>query len=592
MHQLFIKMSSVFGLLVFVAISTADTAEKQPIALKGDPYARETAEQRDQRMAWWREAKFGMFIHWGIYAVPAGEHEGVRDAEWIMRRAKIPVKRYREYAREFTAEDYKPEAWVELAEMAGMRYIVITAKHHDGFALYPTEVSDWDVVDATPVKRDVLAPLAKATRAKGLKFGLYYSHSQDWVHPGGAKWRIAEGDGWDETHKGSYDEYLKKIAVPQVREILTRYQPDVLWWDTPHYMTAERAEPLAELLALRPGIIHNDRLGGGYHGDTETPENFIPPTGYPGRDWETCMTTNDNWGYVRDDNDWMTLDEVVFKLVDIVSKGGNYLLNVGPDASGNIPEPAVRLLTAVGKWMDANGEAIYGTQASPFSCRLPWGRCTRKADGGDTLLYLHVFNRPETGEVLLPGLQNKVLSASMLNDDQPLKVTTSAHGPRIRMTKHNKDTVSVTLKVRIMGSPEVRELPVLPDPDRVIRLTPGDAGVTGELKLMQHFGIDQISNWERSGDVISWEFEAGQSGTHQLRFKGAASEAGQVILVEGVGKLTCKVPKTSNMKREFKVVDVGEVKLEKGKTYRIRLQPMEDGWKSANVHSLELVPVD
>ena len=338
-------------------------------AMEGDPYANETTAQRDARMAWWRDAKFGMFIHWGVYAVPAGTCDGTKIdgiGEWIMLKGKIPVARYRAYANDFNPTKYDPVAWVALAKETGMRYMVITAKHHDGFALFPTAASKWNIVDATPWKKDLIAPLADAARAQGLKFGLYYSQAQDWTHPGGAKAGYKDGDGWDDAHKGSFDQYIDQIAVPQVREILTRYQPDVLWWDTPHLMTGDRASKLAALLPLRPGIIHNNRLGEGYKGDTETPEQHIPATGFPGRDWETCMTMNDTWGFKSDDHNWKPLPKLIHNLVDIVSKGGNYLLNVGPTADGEIPPESVKLLQQVGAWMKVNGESIYGTHASPF----------------------------------------------------------------------------------------------------------------------------------------------------------------------------------------------------------------------------------
>jgi alpha-L-fucosidase len=225
--------------------------------------AAETPGERDERMRWWRDAKFGLFIHWGVYAVPAGTYNGRQVpgiGEWIMRRGPIPVAEYRAYAKQFNPVKYDPEAWAALAQEAGMKYIVITSKHHDGFALFDSKVTDWDIVDATPYKKDVVAPLANAARKRNLKFGLYYSQAQDWTHPGGAKSGLKEGEGWDEVHKGSFDDYLQKIAVPQVREILTNVKPDILWWDTPTWMTRPRAEPLNALLSLRPGVITNNRL--------------------------------------------------------------------------------------------------------------------------------------------------------------------------------------------------------------------------------------------------------------------------------------------------------------------------------------------
>ena len=563
----------------------------EPPVREDDPYANETMQQRDARMAWWREAKFGMFIHWGVYAVPAGVHNNVRDGEWIMRRAEIPVKEYRDYAKRFTAENYDPQAWVDLASRAGMRYIVLTAKHHDGFALYPSSASDWNAVDASPAGRDLIAPLAGAARAKGLKFGLYYSHSQDWVHPGGAKWRYEEGAGWDDAHKGAYDDYLKSIAIPQVREILTRYQPDLLWWDTPHYMTPERASPLAELLRLRPGIIHNDRLGGGYHGDTETPENFIPPAGLPGKDWETCMTMNDNWGYVLDDHDWKSSNTIIRQLVDIVSKGGNYLLNVGPDATGRIPQESVDRLNAVGRWMKVNGEAVYGTHAGPFSCRLPWGRVTTKSEGADTVLYLHILDFPEDGRLVLPGLKSEVLSTGLLGSTLRPSLAASPYGLSVILpckAEERDPETGTTIQLLVKGKPEVVKTPVLADPDGVTRLTPMDARLSGALELGQSFGRDRVDHWQNPSDQMSWTFVAAKSGTCSVRLKAATEADGQVVMMDGPGDFKIAVPKVELAKRDVRTVEVGSVELKQGKTYCLRLQAHAEDWKSVNVFGVEL----
>ena len=249
---------------------------------------------KTNRMAWWEEAKFGMFIHWGVYAVPAGTYNGKQIdglGEWIMHRGKIPVKEYKAYAKEFNPVKYNPEAWAKLAKEAGMKYLVITSKHHDGFALFDSKVTDWDIVDATPYGKDLLKPLADACRKEGIKLRFYYSQAQDWNHPGGA----AGGGHWDKAQDGSMDEYIDKIAVPQVKEILENYGGlDILWWDTPTDMTKERAEKFLPVIEKYPQLITNNRLGGGYEGDTETPEQFVPATGYPGRHWEVCRTIINN----------------------------------------------------------------------------------------------------------------------------------------------------------------------------------------------------------------------------------------------------------------------------------------------------------
>jgi len=411
-------------------------------------------QSKPDKMDWWKEAKFGLFIHWGVYSVPAGVYDG-KDVEgigeWIMNRGKIPTARYQAYAKEFNPVKYDPEAWVKMAKDAGMKYLVITSKHHDGFTLFETKASKWNIVEATPYGKDLLKPLADACHKNGIKLGFYYSQAQDWNNQGGA----ASGGHWDKAQDGSMDEYIDKVAVPQVKEILSNYgQVDILWWDTPTDMTKERAEKFLPVLAEYPNLITNNRLGGGYNGDTETPEQFVPATGFPGRNWETCMTMNDTWGYKSKDNNWKSTKEIIQTLIDIVSKGGNYLLNVGPTSEGLVPQPSIERLAEVGKWMKINGEAIYGTTASPFSY-LPWGRCTQKGNK----LYLHVFDWPEDGKIALPVL-NKISRAYLLSDPKKtLKVEKSKSKNTITLVGNTPDKIASVVVVELNSTPEVLQLP-------------------------------------------------------------------------------------------------------------------------------------
>jgi alpha-L-fucosidase len=413
----------------------------------------ETPAQRDARMAWWREAKFGLFIHWGVYAVPAGRYgNNTNYGEWIMNSAKIPVATYREFAKQFNPTKYNPELWVKTAKDAGMKYIVITSKHHDGFTLYPSAASKWNIADATPYKRDLLGPLVRAAHSEGLKIGFYYSQSQDWNNPGGAKSGFKEGEGWDDAHKGDYDEYLQNVAVPQTREILTRYPIDILWWDTPMHMTPQRAAPLAALAKLRHGTIMNNRLGGGFKGDTATPEQFVPQTGYPG-DWETCMTLNGHWGYNAYDQNWKSATDLIRKLADICAKGGNFLLNVGPTAEGEFPPACVERLQEVGKWLRVNGDAIYGSSRSPFAY-LSWGVATRK---GSTL-YLHVFDWPKDGKLVVP-LDNEAKSATLLADGKMLAGKRANGKIVIEVPTTAPDAADSVIALEIKGEPLTSPLP-------------------------------------------------------------------------------------------------------------------------------------
>ena len=407
------------------------------------------------KMAWWKDAKFGMFIHWGVYSVPAGAYNGKHFpgiGEWIMNHAKIPVAEYKQYAKQFNPVKYDPEAWVRMAKAAGMKYIVITSKHHDGFALFDSKVTDWDVVDASPYGKDLLKPLIAECRKQGIKIGLYYSQAQDWNHPGGA----ASGGKWDTAQEGDFDHYIDKIAIPQVREILKNYGGlDIIWWDTPQDMTPARAAKFMELLKDYPNLVFNNRLGGGINGDTETPEQFVPATGFPGRNWESCMTMNDTWGFKSDDHNWKSTATMIRQLADVVSKGGNMLLNIGPNSLGEIPQPSVERLAAIGKWISVNKESVYATTASPFPY-LSWGRCTRKGQK----LYLHIFNYPANGKLALP-MGNNISKAYLLaNRNKSLAVKTANGRSVIQLPVNIPDTINTVVVVEFPGEPVVAPSPV------------------------------------------------------------------------------------------------------------------------------------
>src|SRR5579859_4533642 len=430
----------------------------------------------NDRMQWWREARFGLFIHWGVYAQLAGTwqgHEIGHGGEWIMNRGKISVADYHQVARRFNPVKYDADAWVRMAKDAGMKYIVITAKHHDGFALFGSKASKWNIVDATPYGKDLLKPLAAACRKYGMRLGFYYSQAQDWNNPGGAAARKVAAEGWPNPdsaqidaytlgHSGHWDaaqtadsmsDYIDKVAVPQVRELLTNYgDVAVLWWDTPTNMKDEYAEKLKALLALQPGIITNDRLKRpNFSGDYKTPEQKIPNLAdLDGKDWETCMTMNGTWGYKSYDNKWKSPATLIHNLIDIASKGGNYLLNVGPKADGTFPEQSIQDLREIGAWMKVNGEAIYGTKASPLA-PLAWGRCTRKTSGEGTTLYLSVFDWPANGKLQVPGLKNKIISASLLSGGQGLKTEQTADGLVIDVPADAQDKTATVVKLLVQG---------------------------------------------------------------------------------------------------------------------------------------------
>jgi alpha-L-fucosidase len=431
----------------------------------------ETAAQKNARMAWWREARFGMFIHWGLYSIPAGSWHGKQIpgiGEWIMNNASIPVADYKALAPQFNPTSYNAHDIVALAKSAGMKYIVITAKHHDGFAMFNSEADPFSITAASPFKRDPLRELADECRKQGIKLGFYYSQDQDWTAPGGAAYKTGNHDSpnhhWDPAQNGDFATYLHKKAIPQLKELLTHYGdfPAVIWFDTPtDDMTPALAGEIVALLNQHPKLIWNNRLGGGYKGDTETPEQFIPAQGYPGRDWEACMTMNDTWGYKSYDTNFKSTETLLRNLIDIASKGGNYLLNIGPDSKGNVPPAEIERLHQVGQWLAVNGEALYGTKPTLFGDEAGSFSTTEKDHEGKPKfipawnwrsttaahkVYIELFTWP-SGSFHLDKMPRTVTKAYLLADKshKALKVTSSASGLDVTLPAQSLDPIATTL---------------------------------------------------------------------------------------------------------------------------------------------------
>lgn len=451
---------------LLVCVSTLQAADSPP-----SPDA--DAAGREIRLRWFREGKFGLFIHWGLYALPAGYWKGERSpgiGEWIQHRMKIPAPEYAGLARQFTAAQFNADTWAELAADAGMTYVVLTAKHHDGFALFKSAASSFNVVDATPFGRDVVRELAAACARRGLRFGVYYSQAQDWHEPGGA------GNNWDfaanaeKERDGSFDAYLQGKVETQLRELLTGYGPLALvWFDTPHMMTTNgRADRLVRLVrALQPDCLIDGRLGG--TGDyVSTDDNVVPNAGSASA-WEVPATMNQTWGYRRDDRNWKSPGEVVFRLVDVVSKGGNYLLNVGPMADGTVPQICAENLRAVGDWLKVHGEAIYGAGRTPFgeefgepaahlrhrSGTAPFlaftdWRCTTKPGR----LYFTLFHVEHDRTFALPAFRNRIRDVRRLDDPrrESIPVRVDASGVRyFEVSREVNDLMGTVYVVEFEG---------------------------------------------------------------------------------------------------------------------------------------------
>ena len=408
------------------------------------------ADKSTGRAAWLDEAKYGMFIHWGVYSTLA-------NGEWVMCRSQIPVADYRKMASQFNPVKFNADEWVAVAKAAGMKYITITSKHHDGFAMFDSDATDYSIVDYTPFKRDVLQELKAACDKAGIKLGFYYSQTQDWEFPGGAgrKWDLA-------AQKGDFREYIDTKAIPQLKEVMA-YGPTHIWFDTPHAMTPALGREFEAIVReINPDTIINSRLM--YHGNQveglkqeqldelvdigvdflSYRDRTIPPKS-PWEHWETCMTLNGSWGHRENDSNWKTPKQVIMQLTEVVSKGGAFLLNVGPTAEGIIPKPAVRSLEAAGEWLKVNGESIYGARGTIFEGEgefitrtaaeqaaldkeaLSTGAGKAKkghkqkdyawlATGREGKLYLHFFQWPTEPFVLHGFDQDQVTGAYFLAD--------------------------------------------------------------------------------------------------------------------------------------------------------------------------------
>lgn len=486
-------MSSL--LLASLAIASPLTAPPQT-APRDD-----TPAEHNARMKWWREARLGMFVHWGLYAIPAGKWNGnTGHGEWIRETAQIPLETYNQFQSQFNPVKFDADKWVLSAKRAGMKYIVITSKHHDGFALFDSKWTDWDVMN-TPFRRDIMKELAAAGKRHGVRICWYHS-IMDWHHPDylpRRSWEVAKrpADGADFSR---FVTYLHN----QVTELLTNYGDiGVMWFDGEWENTWTR--PLGVDLfdlcrRLQPNIIVNNRVGPGrsgmeaygmderHVGDFSTPEQFIPPTGLPGQDWETCMTMNNNWGYNAADNNWKSGQDLVRKIVDIASKGGNYLLNVGPRADGTFPPEAEDRLAHIGRWMARYGNSIYGSEASRFD-NLPWGRSTTKVGRQRTTIYLQVFDWPKDGRLVVPGIGNVPVSASVMGRRALVPVRRDGGDLVLQLPRTAPDPDVSVVELVVQGKPVIYRAPTIEAPSSEF-IRPIEVKVNGGEGMTLRFTLD------------------------------------------------------------------------------------------------------
>jgi len=563
-----------------------------PMGLAAPP---DEADEADDRLDWWREARFGLFIHWGLYAIPAGEWKGTSVpgvGEWIMHNGKIPPAEYAALVPQFNAVKFDADEWCRIAKDAGMKYLVITTKHHDGFCLFDSQHSDFDIM-ATPFKRDIMHEISDACRRHGLRLGWYHS-IWDWSHPD------ASGE--------RFDEYAVVLKA-QVDELLTNYGPiDIMWFDgewIPEWSEEKGRDLYEHIRRVAPRVIINNRVGkgrggmAGLHnpeenvGDFGTPEQEIPGRGIPGYDWETCMTMNDTWGFRRDDHNWKLVTTLVRNLIDTASKGGNFLLNVGPTAEGLIPQSSVERLAAVGAWLRVNGESIYGTQAGPFK-RLEWGRCTRKGDR----LYLHVFDWPGGGVLEVPGLRNQVTHARLVGSSASgdLRTRRQEDSLLIHLPPRPVNDIASVVAIDIVGEPDIAEVFLRQRADGSIVLRAFDAEVIGfTARYESGNGKDNIGFWTDPADVVTWRFEVTQPGRFEVIMSQAcpADAAGaQVAVAVAQAELTSEVQPTSGW-TDFIDVEIGEIEIPARGMWEVRVQARSrPALAVMNLRSVTLRPVE
>ena len=576
-------------------------------------YANETPAQHDARMQWFRAARFGMFIHWGLYSIPGGVHwqhpQDTGHAEWYIETTGMPTSEYEKFADRFNPGKFNAETWAQIAQDAGMKYVCITSMHHDGFAMFPSQVSDRDnwSLSRTPfgkAGRDPLMELKLACEKRGIKFCLYHT-IMDWHSPlYGARraYNDVAARSGIQPDMDKFQAYLEASVLEEIH----RYHPAMLWFDGnwEGCWTLARGKHLeAAIRQADPEVVINNRIGKGDNsalkgdtiGDYLTPEQTIPAQGY-GENvaFESCMTMSGHnyWGYNKADADQQSVKStqtLLDFLIDLSSKGGNMLLNVGPTPEGEILPFYVAHLREMGAWLQVNGEAIYGTTASPFK-KLPWGRCTKKVSGDTTTLYLHVFKWPADGKLVVPGWRNTVQSARLLAGGNQLAFTSTPDGVEVQVPAAAPDKISSTVVLTIQGAPEVTATPLSQGADGSIRLPASEADLHGGLQYETGGGKDNIGFWLNPQDTATWTFQVNRPGKFTVSAEIAALAAGKFEIISGDQKIAGAAIATKDYVKFARTELAGSLDLAAGPV-TLTVKPVAEAWQPMNLRSLSLVPV-
>lgn len=531
-----------------------------------------------ERIKWWKAGSFGMFIHWGVYSMAGGVWDGQAFggyAEHLMRIKKIPREKYLAFAKDFNPESFNAETWVKYAKNAGMQYLIITAKHHDGFAIYPTAFSKTYSLASTSFKRDPLQELANACKQHGIKFGFYYSHAFDWEDPNapGNDWdynnpggdRLLGGREWYDSHPEwlpKAQKYVDEKSIPQIKELINRYHPDILWFDTPHKLPlSENLRILKAIRAIDNKVVVNGRLAGlnnfnfgDYFNTADKPAEFYPFRG----DWEAIPTTNESYGYSQADSSHKSASFLIQLLAKSRAKGGNLLLNIGPMGNGKFDQRDIRILDSIAVWMKKYATSVIGAGASPLPIQN-WGVTTFKNDS----LFLHVFQQPTDGKLLVAGLLNSIKEAKVLGGSPLPIIKQDQDGLWLSLAEQTHDPVDEVILIKLSSpikSDSLRRL----DNNSNNRLLAFDGVLHsegfkfGDGKRTQYF----VGNWTKKEQYISWPVK--QTGSKQykiwIKYLAAANSGGSYQVKIGNFDQTFEVDANSSRK----MLEIGTVSLNDG----------------------------
>ncbi len=585
-------------LTVFTLMHASSAKSQEMDKMWGESIVKLRADdaERGQLFA---DGNYAMFIHWGIYSQLANEVDGKTYygiGEWIMnpRMAGIPIPRYRELAKTFNPVKFDAMAIAQLAKDAGMKYIIITAKHHDGFAMYHSKANKFNIGDASPIKLDPMKELAEACQKQGLGFGFYYSHNQDWTFPGGGNGPKQDSQG----NPATFDDYFEKKCLPQVKEITSEYGPIVLvWFDTPGNMPKKYVQELVDVVRKnQPKALVSGRAGhnlGDYQslGDMEVPHRNVEGL------WEAVDTTNDSWGYAWYDENWKTPEEILHRLIACVARGGTYMLNIGPRGDGSVPERAAASLRSSGDWIKRHPQVVYATEASPWQHALPWGDVTVKGNR----MFLSVFKWPASGKLYLPGLQTEIRSAKLLDGDNanPVEFESVGTWTRFSLPQCAPDDLVSVIEVDLAGAPEADPTWGL-DPEVATEILAEFASVSGATqnykRWMEKFGewkhVIEVTDWptgdEETPGKASWEIDVVVPGDYQV----ALSYAGEGRLVWGVAiEGGQSIQNQQNASHVYQSFPIGWLNFPKAGRYTVSASCLDGDVKTGSLKSITFTPI-